>query len=37
MCLARFAETSVYACLSMPTATGGLILRGWRTSATRTG
>ena len=28
MCLARFAETSVYACLSMPTATGGLILRG---------
>ena len=28
MCLARFAETDVYACLSMPTATGGLILRG---------
>ena len=28
MCLARFAETNVYASLSMPTATGGLILRG---------
>ena len=28
MCLARFAETNVYAGLSMPTATGGLILRG---------
>ena len=28
MCLARFAETDVYACLSMPTATGGMILRG---------
>ena len=26
--LARFAETSVYASLSMPTATGGLMLRG---------
>ena len=28
MALARFAETSVYASLSMPTATGGLMLRG---------
>ena len=28
MSLARFAETDVYACLSMPTATGGMILRG---------
>ena len=28
MALARFAETNVYASLSMPTATGGLMLRG---------
>ena len=28
MALARFAETGVYASLSMPTATGGLMLRG---------
>ena len=28
MALARFAETNVYASLSMPTATGGLVLHG---------
>lgn len=28
MCLARFAQTHVHAALSMPTATGGLMIRG---------